>query len=480
MSDRDELSDAKRPRGRYAGYTRARLRQHSDRLASAVYPETAAAASIEIAGPTARISFAAAQRLSYRSAGIGEPLGPHWATWWVRVTARVPRAWRGARVDLYWDSRSEGLLWLDGRSAAGLGPDRHTAILKDRADGGETLSFIVEVACNGVFGAGGAGKRQGPANYWLEACEIRRFDPAAWDLFHDFDTLRQLEADREPPPTSRALGAVPHRVVRPALENAWAGRLLSELNRVCNLSDAAAAREILVDLLSARNGSVTHELSAIGHAHLDTAWLWPIEETRRKAQRTFSTAVTLMDLYPEFKFAASQAHQYAVIEETDPDLFARLRAKVAAGQWVPLGGAWVEPDCNLPWGESLCRQFLYGQAYFMRTFGRRSTIFWNPDVFGYDGQLPQLMLQAGMSRFLTQKLSWNRFTSPQHHSFRWRGIDGSEVLTHFPPADTYNGDATLEELRYHAANYKDTDRSSDALYLFGYGEGGGGADAGML
>jgi len=140
----------------------------------------------------------------------------------------------------------------------------------------------------------------------------------------------------------------------------------------------------------------------------------------------------------------------------------------------------VEPDCNLPSGESISRQFLYGQRYFEKMFGKRSRIFWNPDVFGYAGQLPQLMREAGMDRFLTQKLSWNRFTSPPHHSFLWRGIDGSEVLTHFPPADTYNGMASMSELRYHAANYKDADRTSEALYLFGYGDGGGGPDAMML
>jgi alpha-mannosidase len=116
-------------------------------------------------------------------------------------------------------------------------------------------------------------------------------------------------------------------------------------------------------LLDARNATIAHELSAIAHAHLDTAWLWPLDETRRKAQRTFSTAVGLMNRYPDFKFAVSQAYQYAVIEETDPELFGRLTEKVRSGQWIPVGGSWVEPDCNLPTGESLCRQFLYGQRY---------------------------------------------------------------------------------------------------------------------
>jgi alpha-mannosidase len=475
----------RRIRGRYPKYTRARLKHFARRLERAIYPERENVERIELAGPTDRISLEEAQSLAYRQVERGEPLGPLWATYWVKVAARIPAAWRGARVDLYWDSRSEALLWLDGRSAQGLNIGRHTAPLVRAAKGGEPLVFYVEVACNRAFGAGEP--THPPSEpYRLVSCELRRFDPEAWTLFNDFDVLRQLEADREPPQTPRSYGGVAPRIVRPALDTTWAGKLLHDLNRVCNQLDPEsretwpAAREILTTLLAAGNGDVVHALSAIGHAHIDTAWLWPIEETRRKCQRSFANVVALMDDYPEFKFACSQAYQYALIEETDPDLFARIRAKVASGQWIPIGGSWVEPDCNLPSGESLSRQFLYGQRYFERTFGRRSRIFWNPDVFGYAGQLPQLMREAGMDRFLTQKLSWNRFTTPPHHSFRWRGIDGSEVLTHFPPADTYNGMATVEELRYHAANYKDADRSSHALYLFGYGDGGGGPDAGMI
>jgi len=483
------LSDVARGRGRYPAYTRQRLADVARRLRRAIYPASEPVTAIEVAGPTDRISFEEAARLDYRPAKIGEALGPLWSTWWFRVTADIPPDWAAARVDLHWDSASEALLWRDGRSVAGLNIGRHEVRLTDAAAGGERVAFHVEVACNRAFGVdhGGGGRRGGPDEpYVLRACELRRFDREAWRLFHDFDTLRQLEADRTPAQTSRSYGAAGSGVLRPALDTTWAGRLLHDLNRVCNLIDPGepsswpTARPILDGLLSARNADVTHDLFAVGHAHIDTAWLWPIEETRRKCQRTFATAVALMDDYPAFRFACSQAYQYAEIERTDPDLFARIRAKAAAGQWIPIGGSWVEPDCNLPSGESLCRQFLYGQRYFERTFGRRSSVFWNPDVFGYAGQLPQLMREAGMSRFLTQKLSWNRFTSPPHHSFVWRGIDGSEVITHFPPADTYNGMATMEELRYHAANYKDADRSGEAMYLFGYGDGGGGADAGMI
>ena len=486
----DEFSQSprgefQRLRGRYAGYTRTRLKQFARRLRRAIYPDRAQVERIELAGPTDRIPFEQAMDLAYRDAKIGKPLGPLWATYWARVTLRIPEGWRGSRVDLYWDSRSEALLWRDGRSTQGLNSGRHAAQLTRDAKGGEVITLYMEIACNRAFGAAEAGHPPSEP-YSLVTCEIRRFDSAAWSLFHDFDVLRQLEADREPPQTPRSTGGVAPKLVRPALDTTWAGKLLNDLNRVCNILDPAdpatwpAAQAILGELLAVKNGSVVHELSAIGHAHIDTAWLWPIEETRRKCQRSFANALALMDEYPEFKFACSQAAQYVMMEENDPDLFARIRAKVANGQWIPIGGSWVEPDCNLPSGESICRQFLYGQRYFEKTFGARARIFWNPDVFGYAGQLPQLMREAGMDRFLTQKLSWNRFTVPPHHSFHWRGIDGSEVLTHFPPSDTYNSMCTAEEMRYHAANYKDADRSCEALYLFGYGDGGGGPDADMI
>ena len=482
MTGRSEFA---RIRGRYPGYTRTRLAQFARRLKHAIYPDRAPAGRIELAGPVDRVPFAEAQKLAYRDVRIGEPLGPLWATYWARVTVQVPQAWAGSRVDLHWNSRSEALLWLGGRSAQGLNIGRNFATVSRAARGGETLTLHVEIACNRAFGNSEAGHP--PAEpYQLDACELRRFDPDAWALFHDFDVLRQLEADREPPQRPRSTGGVAPRIVRPALDTTWAGRLLHDLNEVCNVldpEDAATwpeAKKILAALLAVKNGTVAHELSAIGHAHIDTAWLWPIEETRRKCQRSFANALALMDEYPEFKFACSQAAQYVMMEESDPDLFARIKAKAASGQWIPVGGSWVEPDCNLPSGESMSRQFLYGQRYFERTFGARSRIFWNPDVFGYAGQLPQLMREAGMDRFLTQKLSWNRFTSPPHHSFFWRGIDGSEVLTHFPPADNYNGFASMEEMRYHAANYKDADRSAEGLYLFGYGDGGGGPDAIMV
>jgi alpha-mannosidase len=281
-------------------------------------------------------------------------------------------------VDLLWDSGSEATLWLDGRSIGGINPGRNEVPLAAQARGGETLRFQVEAACNGLFGQQGRPYRS-VEPYLLDRCGVGRFDPQAWDLHYDLVVLAELEREED-------------------LDRDWRGRLLSELNRIANLFDEedrdawAQARQIAASLYGQRNASYRHQVSAIGHAHIDTAWLWPIAETWRKCVRTFSTAVLYMDEYPEYRFACSQAVQYAEMKQRHPDLYRRIQDKYRAGQWVPVGGTWVEPDCNIPSGESLCRQFLFGQRFFQAEFGQVCREFWNPDVFGYNGQLPQITL----------------------------------------------------------------------------------------
>lgn len=453
---------------RYPGYTRGRLRKTLDRMRGLVHPERLVFESLLIAGPVGRIGYAQARDLDYRDARLGERLGPPWATYWVRASATVPVAWRGSRVDLVWVTGTESTLWEGGVPAQGLVSgqvDRPVAPLIAAAEGGEPLEVTIELACNPMFGASGMSEL--PAT--LERAELARFDPEAWRLLHNYRVLVELECEH------------------PAgLDESWAGELLRELNRFCNLWVAedrttwSEASAVLAPLLKRRNGSSVHQMSAIGHAHLDTAWLWPLAETWRKCQRTFSTQLALMRDYPEHRFACSSAQHYAWVAEREPELFAAIVERVATGQWVPVGGTWVEPDCNLPAGESLVRQFLHGQRFFERELGGRATEFWNPDVFGYCNQLPQIVRGAGMTRFLTQKLSWNRFTSLPFHTFSWEGLDGSRITTHFPPADTYNADASVAERRRSAAHYRDHDRSRHSLLVFGHGDGGGGPTAEML
>jgi alpha-mannosidase len=457
---------------RHPDYTRGRIYRTAERLKGLIYADTRPADSLRLSPRVDRISYDEARALEYRDVSLGEQLGPRWSTFWLDVSATVPAEWDGQRVDLQFSSHSEATLWIDGRSIQGLNAgspgDRVDAVLARSPRGGERLSWMVEIACNGKFGS----LDQHFATVEpvvLDRCEIARFDERAWLLFHDLNILRQLEDEHE-------------RGLDPAL----AGLLLSELNRFCNIFDAGdrstwdEAGAVLAGLYANTNGSYGHEVSAIGHAHIDTAWLWPIAETYRKCVRTFSSQTAYMDDYPEYRFACSQAQQYAWVKERNPDLYARILERVERGQFVPVGGSWIEPDCNIPSGESLVRQFLLGQAFFERELGGRCREFWNPDVFGYNGQLPQIMRGAGIDRFLTQKLSWNAFNKPKHHTFRWQGIDGSSVLTHFPPSDTYNGEADIAEIRRSAADFHDHDRSRSSFLLYGYGDGGGGPTKRML
>ncbi len=187
-----------------------------------------------------------------------------------------------------------------------------------------------------------------------------------------------------------------------------------------------------------------------------------------------------MDEYPDYRFACSQPAQYAWMKASYPDIFEGIRQKVAAGQWEPVGSMWVEADCNLPSGEALVRQFLHGKRFFMQEFGYETKELWLPDVFGYPASLPQLIAASGGEFFLTQKLSWNDTNKPAHHTFLWEGIDGTRIFTHFPPADTYNGDFSAGQIVRSAADFKDQDRSARSLYLYGWGDGGGGPEPDMI
>jgi alpha-mannosidase len=220
----------------------------------------------------------------------------------------------------------------------------------------------------------------------------------------------------------------------------------------------------------------------VGHAHLDTAWLWPIEETRRKARRTFSTAIDLLKRYPEFCFAQSFAEYYRELEDDDPVLLDKVRAAVAAGGWSPAGGLWVEPDINMPSGEALVRHALYGQLCFERLFGVRHTAAWLPDTFGFSPALPQILAGAGLTSLFTIKLGWSETNRFPHTRFWWEGIDGSrELVQQFnTPEDTYNGLADPASLLRAWRTHTDKGVASEALQPIGYGDGGGGPTSEMI
>ena len=243
---------------------------------------------------------------------------------------------------------------------------------------------------------------------------------------------------------------------------------------------AATAREILAPALALPSRSGAHRTVAVGHAHIDTAWLWPLRETVRKCTRTFASALRLMDDYPDYRFVCSQAAQYEWMRERHPALFAGIQEKAAAGQWIPVGGMWVETDANIPSGESIVRQLVHGQRFFEEHFGRRCREVWIPDVFGYPASLPQIFAAAGCDRFVTQKLSWNKENRFPHSTFWWEGIDGSRVLTHFPPVETYNAMIVPAEQTDLVRNFHEHGWSDWSLTPYGHGNGGGGPTREMV
>ncbi|MDO5676774.1 MAG: glycoside hydrolase family 38 C-terminal domain-containing protein [Propionibacteriaceae bacterium] len=243
---------------------------------------------------------------------------------------------------------------------------------------------------------------------------------------------------------------------------------------------AGAARALLRPHLEMAADQDALTVTAVGHAHIDTAWLWPLRETRRKVVRTLANIVQLFEAGHDFVFSLPASQHLAWLAEDAPELLQRVRHWVGEGRIAPVGAMWVEPDAVLPGGEAMCRQFLYGQQAYEQFVGRRATGMWLPDSFGYSGALPQIAKAAGAEWFLTQKISWNQVNVFPHNSFLWEGIDGTRIFTHFPPSDTYGAEVTAEELARGERRFKEKGRARETLMLFGYGDGGGGPNREMV
>ncbi|HET7658724.1 MAG TPA: alpha-mannosidase, partial [Bacillales bacterium] len=225
----------------------------------------------------------------------------------------------------------------------------------------------------------------------------------------------------------------------------------------------------------------------LGHSHIDMAWLWRLSHTREKASRTFSTVLHLMRQYPEYRYIHTSPQLYQFIKKDYPEIYENVKGKIRSGEWEITGGMWVEPDTNLPSGESLIRQILFGKRFMREEFGVDTKVVWLPDVFGYTWALPQIMKKSGMDYFMTTKISWNQFNRFPYDTFKWRGIDGTEILTHFittpefgNPSYTYNGEIDPKSIKGIWNLYKQKDVNDELLLAYGWGDGGGGPTKGML
>ena len=382
--------------------------------------------------------------LDFEPYAVGSPWGPAWGTTWFRLTGEVPAEWAGRRVEAVLDLgfdvaapgfQCEGLVYRpDGSPVKAVNPRNAWALVTAAAEGGEPVELYVEAAADlVVFGPvrfqpttqGDVLTSSPTLLYATRRLDLAVFDEEVHGLALDLDVLLGLQA--ELPPGQRR-----SRILQ-ALDDA-----LDRLDLADVAGTAAVARAALAEVLARPASASAHVVSAVGHAHIDSAWLWPVRETVRKVARTTASMTALIDETDDFLYGMSSAQQYAWVKEHRPEVWSRVVAAVQSGRFLPLGGMWVESDTVMPSGEAMVRQFLYGQRFFEEELGVRSKGVWLPDSFGYSPALPQLVRRAGFEWFFTQKISWNQVNTFPHHTFLWEGIDGSRVLTHFPPMDTYN------------------------------------------
>ncbi|MFI0235313.1 alpha-mannosidase [Streptomyces sp. NPDC016845] len=422
---------------------------------------------------------------TYESFECGTAWGAPWSTSWFRIEGRVPEEWAGRRVEVVVDPgftgdgpgfQAEGLLYdAEGVPLKGIHPrNRHLTVAAPAA-GGEPVHLLLEAAANPAVLRDYEPTRLGDVLtagdrpiYRFRSADLAVLDEDVWHLVLDVEVLSELMRELD---TGRAAR---HDILR-ALE-----RMLDVLDLHDVSGTAATARAELADVLSRPAHASAHRISAAGHAHIDSAWLWPLRETVRKASRTFANVTALARDYPELVFACSQAQQYAWVKEHQPHIWERIKKAVADGNWAPVGSMWVESDANMPGGEALARQLVHGKRFFRDELGVETEEIWLPDSFGYTAAFPQLARLAGARWFLTQKLSWNQTNKMPHHTFWWEGIDGTRVFTHFPPVDTYNAQFHASELAHAERNFAEKGGASRSLVPFGWGDGGGGPTREML
>lgn len=426
--------------------------------------------------------------LSHDAFGViatGDRWGPPWGTTWFRATGEAgPTPAEGTDVEVRADIgftgglagfQAEGAVYAEGRIRCGVHPRRRAIPIEVVTGSDGAIDFLLEAAANPDFTVsftanplGDRGTAGDALLYVFGGIDLVTFHVGVRELVREISTLNDL------------MRTLPRGVPRRQRLTAVLARALDVLDLDDVPGTAQQARGVLAEGFAPGAAPDAHRLHAVGHAHIDTAWLWPMRETRRKCARTFANQIRLMEKYPEHVFVCSQAAQYYFVEQDHPELFQEIHRRATEGRWVPVGGMWVEADMNLPNGESLVRQLVAGQRYFEQRFGTRCNEIWIPDVFGYPGSLPQVFREGGCTRFVTQKLSWNKQNRFPHHSFTWEGIDGSTVVAHFPPVETYNSELTPAELTHASANYSDHAWSDRSLVPFGHGDGGGGPTSEML
>lgn len=426
------------------------------------------------------IDFSKAEGRDFK---VGESWGGRDQSVWFKSEFKLPADWGKENEVIYLDIRpgrghagslsgAESLLYLNSQPLQGL--DRNHYLVK--LDKEKLKNQKNQLAVKAYSGLDSKKHKFKKASLVLRNEEVEEFYRLARTLKESLDSMEEGS-------------------------NLYA-KLLNILNHSFNLIDfrEPGSREFIDTTQKAKNylqsslaelkdNNNLPEVKAVGHSHIDVAWLWRLLHTREKTARTFSTVLKLMEEYPEYTFVQSSPQLYKYIKEDYPEIYKKIKEKIKEGRWEVTGGMWVEADCNLISGESLVRQFLHGQRFVKKEFGIDWNILWLPDVFGYSWALPQIIKKSGMNYFMTTKISWNQFNRPEYDTFKWRGIDGTEVLTHFITTPeiyndedfyTYNGILNPESVKKSWDNYQQKNINDELLLAYGWGDGGGGPTRKMI
>ncbi len=411
-----------------------------------------------------------------------EKWGDEWESAWFHLTAEVPEEWKNYNVVAQMDFGGEALVFddsgcpvygLSNGSVFDLDYSKDIYQLFPSCNGGEKVDLYVEAAANILFGIHlhGDPKSDDPKIHGHFEAKLNRarlciFDTEIWHLRLDVEVLNSL------------MHSLPENSVRRA-------KILRGINNAIDLygnsrENLKKSLQELKKLYQTPANASDMNVVAVGHAHIDTGWLWPVRESIRKCARTYASQIDLIEKYPDYVFGASQAQHYLFVKEHYPKLYEKIKKYVKEGRWEIQGGTWVEHDCNVIDGESMVRQFLHAKNFYQDEFGFEVKNLWLPDVFGYSAAMPQILKKCGVDFFLTQKISWSQFNKFPHHTFKWKGIDGTEIVTHFPPEDNYNTMLTPAQLRFGQDNFIEKDAFDEYISLFGIGDGGGGPKEEMI
>lgn len=370
------------------------------------------------------------------------------------------------------NSGFESLLYLDGHPYQGVDTNHNEVIFSDLEGKNVKLTFLLWTGLdkNGIHT---------PFYHQCKKAHMAYLHKKADELYHFgraiLGSLELVEKDSEH-----------YKNLLSALDRAllcidWDGEAFYET--------VETAHGILMSELSKVEKNTEVTVNAVGHTHIDVAWRWRLKHTREKAQRSFATVLHLMELYDDYIFLQTQPQLYKYIKEDCSEMYEKIQKRVAEGKWEAAGGMWIEADCNLSSGESLVRQFLYGTRFLEEEFGKKCEYLWLPDVFGYSWALPQILKLCEIDTFMTTKISWNQYNTMPDDLFKWRGIDGTEILTYFittpgpnikERGTVYGGMMTPYDAIGTWKKFRNKDLTKHVLTAYGYGDGGGGVNREML